>query len=270
MDENQQLKHLLETVLELSGFDFRNYAYSSLYRRVTHRVQSEKLRTIEQLDQKIRSNPDTLEQLLRGMTIHVTSMFRDPGFFRVVRDEVMPVWKTYPFIRLWVAGCSSGEEVYSLAILLHEADLLRRTRIYATDISEAMLDRAKSAVFPLSAMQDFTKAYHDAGGRCDFADYYTADRDSVIIRPFLRENIIFAAHNLVGDTSFNEFHGILCRNVMIYFDRTLQARVHRLLYDSLTDFGYLGLGKSETIRYTEQELQYKEVSARERIYRKVR
>ncbi|HEY9154167.1 MAG TPA: protein-glutamate O-methyltransferase CheR [Opitutaceae bacterium] len=270
MDENQQLKHLLDTVLDLTGFDFRNYAYSSLHRRVTHRVLAEKLHTIEELDQKIRSDPEALEQLLRTLTIHVTSMFRDPGFFRVLREEVVPVWQTYPFIRLWVAGCSSGEEVFSLAILLHEADLLRRTRIYATDVSEPMLDRAKAAVYPLSSMQDFTKAYHDAGGLSDFADYYTADRESVIIRPFLRENIVFAAHNLVGDTSFNEFHGILCRNVMIYFNRTLQARVHRLLYESLTNFGYLGLGKSETIRYTEQELHYEEVSARERIYRKTR
>lgn len=270
MDENQQLKHLLETILDLSGYDYRNYAYSSLYRRVTHRVHAEKLKTIEQLEEKIRRDPAALENLLRGMTIHVTSMFRDPGFFRVIREEVIPVWQTYPFVRVWVAGCSSGEEVFSLAILLHEANLLRRARIYATDISEPMLDKAKAAVFPLSAMQDFTKAYHETGGLNDFSDYYTADRDSVIIRSFLRENIVFAAHNLVGDTSFNEFHGILCRNVMIYFNRSLQARVHGLLYDSLADFGYLGLGKSETVRYTEQEIHYEEVSARERIYRKVR
>jgi chemotaxis protein methyltransferase CheR len=270
MDENQQLTDLLETVFDLSGCDFRNYAYSSLHRRVTHRVVAEKLETTEQLEAKIRRDPEALEHLLRGMTIHVTSMFRDPGFFRVIRRDIVPVWKTYPFIRLWVAGCSSGEEVFSLAILLHEAGLLPRTRIYGTDISEPMLEKAKTAIFPLASMQDFTKAYHDSGGLCDFSDYYTADRESVIIRPFLRENIIFASHNLVGDTSFNEFHGILCRNVMIYFNRNLQARVHRLLYDSLTDFGYLGLGRSETIRYTEQEIHYQEVSARERIYRKVR
>jgi len=269
MDENQQLTHLLETVLELSGLDFTNYAYSSVHRRVSHRIHSEKLASIEELREKIRTHPEVLERLLRALTVHVTSMFRDPGFFRVLREEVVPVWQTYPFARIWVAGCSSGEEVYSLAILLHEANLYRRARIYATDISEDMLARAKAAVYPLSSMQDFTRAYHDAGGLGDFSDYYTADRESVIIRPFLRENIVFAAHNLVGDTSFNEFHGILCRNVMIYFNRTLQARVHRLLYESLTDFGYLGLGRSETIRYTEQETHYEEISGRERIYKKL-
>ena len=270
MEENEQLKSLLETVLEVSGFDFRNYAYSSLHRRVAQRIQLEKLTTIGELQEKIRTDAEVLERLLRGLTVNVTSMFRDPGFYRVLREDVVPGWRTHPFLRLWVAGCSSGEEVYSLAILLHEEGLLSRVRVYGTDICEPMLNKAKAAVFPLASMQDYTKAYHDAGGRADFSDYYTADRDAVIMRPFLRENVIFAAHNLVGDTSFNEFHGVFCRNVMIYFNRTLQARVHHLLHDSLADFGYLGLGRSETLRDTEQEGRYEIISPRERIYRKLR
>ena len=268
--ENVQLTRLLDTLFERFGLDFRNYSYALLKRRVTRWASSESLASIEELRCKLLDDPAALERFTRSLTVHVTSMFRDTGFYRAIREKVIPVWRTYPFIRLWVAGCSSGEEVYSLAILLHEEGLYPRCRVYATDVSETILAKAKSGIFPLSAMQEYTRAYHEAGGRADFSDYYTADREAVVFRPFLRENTIFAAHNLVGDASFNEFHGIFCRNVMIYFNRELQSRVHELFYDSLTDFGYLGLGRSETIRYTARELNYEPISARERLFRKIR
>jgi chemotaxis protein methyltransferase CheR len=169
-----------------------------------------------------------------------------------------------------VAGCSTGEEVYSLAILLHEAGLYPRCRIYATDLREAVLDKARAGIFPLAMMRDYTRNYQQAGGQNAFAEYYTSDHELVVFRSFLKENIIFATHNLVSDASFNEFHIVMCRNVMIYFNRPLQERVRRLFHESLVTFGFLGLGRSESIRFSDSEPQYEVISAKERIYRKIK
>lgn len=267
-DENRALGQLLTTLYERFGIDFRDYAYSSLKRRVNSFCQAEGLTTFAQLEARLLDDIPLLGRLIRSLTIHVTSMFRDPGFYQILREQVIPIWQTYPFIRLWAAGCSTGEEVYSLAILLHEEGLHSRSRIYATDVSEPILAKARAGVVPLSSMQDYTRAYQAAGGRGDFSDYYTTDHESALLRPFLRTNIVFAPHNLVGDASFNEFHGIFCRNVMIYFNRALQTRVHRLLYDSLVSFGYLGLGRSESLRYSGVDHLYQAVSIKEKIYRR--
>jgi chemotaxis protein methyltransferase CheR len=191
-------------------------------------------------------------------------------FYRIFREKIIAVLRTYPFLRFWIAGCSTGEEVYSLAILLQEEGLYERSRIYATDVSDLVLAKAKSGIYPLAAMQEYTRNYQGAGGKHSFAEYYTADSEFAIFRPALRENVIFAVHNLVGDASFNEFHGIFCRNVMIYFNRALQERVHKLFYDSLLTYGYLGLGRSETIRFTPHENSFEEVAGREKLYRKIR
>jgi chemotaxis protein methyltransferase CheR len=267
--EASDIRLLLDTLYERAGIDFRSYAYSSLKRRILARVQGENVGSIAGLQKLVLHDPDCQTRLVTGLTIHVTAMFRDPSFYRLLRHEIVPVLRTYPFLRFWVAGCSTGEEVYSLAILLQEEGLYPRCRIYATDLNEAVLAKAQSGIFPVAAMQEYTRNYQRAEGNRSFADYYTADNDFAILRPDLRENMVFAAHNLVGDASFNEFHGIFCRNVMIYFNRTLQERVHRLFHESLLTYGYLGLGRSETIRFTPHAGAYEEVNAQEKLYRKI-
>jgi chemotaxis protein methyltransferase CheR len=183
---------------------------------------------------------------------------------------VVPLLRTYSFIRLWHAGCSSGEEAYSMAILLQEEGLYPRCRIYATDMSEAVLDRAKAGIFPLKVMQEYTENYLKAGGQSSFSEYYVAKYEHAMIRPSLKQNMVFAQHNLVTDRSINEFNAILCRNVTIYFNRSLQERVQKLLYDSLGRFGVLGLGHKESLRFTPFEACYEPVDAHEHIYRKMR
>jgi len=269
-DDFEDLRLLLETVHDRSGIDFRGYAYSSLRRRVARAVSDAGAANIAALHQRLKNDDGVLSNLVRMLTVHTTAMFRDPLFFRVFRRHVVPVLRTYPFVRLWVAGCSTGEEVYSLSILLLEEGIADRCRIYATDLSESVLDRARAGVFPLSAMQAYSSNYRAAGGTAPFSDYFTADSESVIFRRHLRDNVVFGTHNLVSDASFNEFHVILCRNVMIYFRRELQERVHKLFYDSLVTYGYLGLGRSEAIRFTAQARAYEALDGRERLFRKIK
>ncbi|MEA2493164.1 MAG: chemotaxis protein methyltransferase CheR, partial [Thermoleophilaceae bacterium] len=197
------------------------------------------------------------------------SMFRDPTFYRAFREKVVPLLRTYPFIRLWNAGCATGEETLSLAIVLEEEGLLERTRIYATDFNSGVVDRARRGEFPMSRMKTYTENYLKAGGGLEFSRYYTADGSVAAFSPSLLENIVFAQHNLVSDGSFNEFHGILCRNVLIYFGSPLQKRVHELFHNSLVNFGVLGLGHKETIRFTPLEHCYEPIDAREKLYRRV-
>jgi chemotaxis protein methyltransferase CheR len=211
--------------------------------------------------------PAALQRLVEVITVHVTAMFRDPQFYRVLRDKVLPVLRTYPLVRVWHAGCSTGEEVYSLAILLEEDGLYERCRIYATDMSSGALKRAEAGVLPLSAMRDNAANYTSAGGQGSLAQFYKVQGEKAVLRPTLRRNIVFAQHNLVTDHSFNEFNVVLCRNVLIYFNRPLQERVHGLLYQSLGRFGFLGLGARENVRFTPHEKQYQDLG--ERIYRKV-
>jgi chemotaxis protein methyltransferase CheR len=197
-------------------------------------------------------------------------MYRDPSFYAAFRKQVVPLLRTYPFTRVWVAGCSTGEEVYSLSILLQEEELYDRTRIYATDINESVLERARAGVFPLDKMREYTQNYINAGGTRAFSEYYTAKYDGAQFQRSLIENVVFAQHNLVSDRSFNEFNVIVCRNVMIYFDHALQDHVHRLFYESLMTFGVLGLGTKESIRFSPHEDCYEELDSVERLYRKVR
>jgi chemotaxis protein methyltransferase CheR len=263
------LRALVATIYEESGYDFRDYAFSSLKRRAKRQALNEGGLTLAELRHLVAGDPAAMTRLLVALTVHVTAMFRDPGFFLLLRQTVVPILKTYPFLRLWVAGCSTGEEVYSLAILLHEEGLYDRCRIYATDISDVVIDQARSGIYPLASMQEYTRNYQNAGGRQEFVDYYTADSENALFRPFLRENVVFAAHNLASDASFNEFHVICCRNVMIYFNRTLQDRVNALFTESLLTLGYFGLGRSESLRFSSHEESYEPVSAKERLYRKI-
>src|SRR3954449_8537710 len=230
--ETIELQLLLEGVYRRYGFDFREYAPASLKRRVWRRVFAEGTETISGLLARVLHEPAAMERLLLDLSINVTSMFRDPTFYAALREKVVPLLRTYPFTRIWVAGCSTGEEVYSLAILLAEEGLYDRTRIYATDINQAVLERAKLGVFPLDKMQEYTQNYLKAGGARSFSEYYVAAYDNAQFSRSLVDNVVFAQHNLAMDRGFNEFNLILCRNVMIYFDKTLQDRVHHLFYDS--------------------------------------
>jgi chemotaxis protein methyltransferase CheR len=268
--ETLELQLLLEGVFRQYGFDFREYASASLKRRVWRRVLAEGTGTIAGLLERVLHEPDVMERLLLDLSINVTSMFRDPTFYVAFREQVVPVLRTYPFTRIWVAGCSTGEEVYSLAILLTEEGVYDRTRIYATDINEVVIDRARGGVFPLDKMQEYTDNYIRAGGKRSFSEYYLAKYEGALFERTLTENVVWAPHNLVQDRGFNSFNVILCRNVMIYFDRTLQTRVHQLFYESLERFGILALGHKESIRFSGFEQYYEELDPLEKLYRKVR
>jgi chemotaxis protein methyltransferase CheR len=267
--EEIELALLLEGVFRKYGFDFREYASASLRRRVWRRVHAEGLSTISELQARLLHDPACMERLLLDLSINVTAMFRDPSFYNAFRTKVVPQLRTYPFTRIWVAGCSTGEEVYSLAILLREEGLYDRARIYATDINESVLERARTGVFPLEKMREYTQNYIKAGGTQAFSEYYLAKYDGAQFQRSLIDNVVFAQHNLVSDRSFNEFNVIVCRNVMIYFDRVLQDRVHELFYESLMTFGVLGLGHKEAIRFSPHADSFEELDPAEKLYRKV-
>ena len=268
--EEIEVRLLTEGIYRHYGFDFRDYSLPSLRRRIWKRVYAEGLTTISGLIEKVLHDAQSMERLLLDLSINTTAMFRDPTFYLTFRHKVVPMLRTYPFVRIWHAGCSTGEEVYSMAILLQEEGLYDRCRIYATDINEAVLQKAKSGIFPLSTMQENTSNYITGGGTGTFSDYYTARYDYAIFRPSLRENVVFAQHNLVTDASFNVFNVIFCRNVLIYFNNALQDRVQSLFLQSLEMFGILGLGKKESIKYTAVQDRYDELDADEKLYRRVR
>ncbi len=267
--ESVHVKLFLESLFLRYGYDFRGYAYPSMRRRILRLVTLEQVRGIPELQTRVLEDPACLERVLHSLTIHVTAMFRDPEFYEELRAKVIPVLRTYPFVRIWVAGCASGEEVYSLAILLHEENLYQRCRVYGTDISESVVQKGKSGTFPLAAMKDYTANYIRAGGKEDFSQYYTAHAGGAVFRPWLRDNVVFAQHNLVTDGSPNEFNLIFCRNVMIYFTSELQAQVHRLLYSSLVRLGVLALGRRESLRFTPHENDYEAIDANQRLFKKI-
>jgi chemotaxis protein methyltransferase CheR len=267
--EDIEVKLLLEGVYRYYGFDFRNYALASIKRRIWNTIHAEGLTTISGLQEKILHSPECMERFLYKLSVNVTSMFRDPSFFLTFRNKVVPILRTYPFIRIWHAGCSTGEEVYSMAILLHEEGLYHRSRLYATDINEMSLRKARTGIFPLESMKEYTQNYVLAGGKKSFSEYYTAAYENAIFSSNLKENIIFSQHNLATDHSFNEFNIILCRNVLIYFDKVLQMRVHKLFYESLVRFGILGLGRQESVKFTPHENDYKELESGEKLYRRI-
>ncbi len=266
--ETIELDLLLEGIYRLYGSDFRQYARASLRRRVWNMLRDERLDSISALQTRVLHDREAMERLLLHLTVHVTTMFRDPSFFLAFRKKVVPHLFSHPFVRIWHAGCSTGEEVYSLAILLQEEGLYDRARIYATDMNPLVVEKAKSGIFPAGQMQEFTQNYIRAGGNSAFSDYYTAQYEHAIFKSSLKKNIVFAQHNLAQDGSFNEFNVVLCRNVMIYFDPELQTRVHRLFHQSLRRFGILALGRRETILHTAHEHDYDVVDERERIYRR--
>jgi chemotaxis protein methyltransferase CheR len=267
--EEIEVALLLEAIHRRYGFDFREYAPASLKRRLWRRAHAEGVETISALQALVLHDPACMERLLLDLSINVTTMFRDPSFYAAFREKVVPQLRTYPFTRIWMAGCSTGEEVYSLAIVLAEEELLERTRIYATDINQAVIERARLGVFPLEKMQEYTQNYLAAGGTRAFSEYYLASYDGAVFDRSLVENAVFAQHNLVSDRGFNEFHVIVCRNVMIYFDRSLQERVFELFHESLARLGVLALGHKETIRLSSFARHYEEVDPVEKLWKKV-
>jgi len=265
-----EVELLLTAVAQRYGYDFRDYARASLLRRVRRALDKEGLHTFSALQDRLLHDRSCMRRFLDTLCVHATTMFRDADFYLALRKEVIPVLRTYPFVRIWHAGCSTGEEVHSLAILLEEEGLYDRCRIYATDLSETMLERARHGIYPLRTMQEYTVAYQRAGGRTAFSSYYVADRDNAVFSRALRRNIVFSQHNLACDRMFNEFQLVLCRNVMIYFSDPLRERVHQLIHDSLASFGVLGLGKKESVQFTKVADRYRELPGAARLYRRLR
>ena len=268
--EALEIELLLEGIFRRYGFDFREYASASLRRRLRRRMDGERVRTVSALQARVLHDPVVMERLLLDLSVNVTAMFRDPSFFLAFRSKVVPLLRTYPYTRVWVAGCSTGEEVYSLAILLAEEGLSERTRIYATDINQVVLDRARLGVFPLEKMREYTQNYIRSGGTRAFSEYYVARYDGALFARALVDNVVWAQHNLASDAGFNEFNVVSCRNVMIYFDKPLQEHVHTLFYESLAVFGVLALGQKESIRFSPHEGAFEELDESEKLFRKVR
>lgn len=267
--ETVEVELLLEGIYRYYGFDFRNYAFPFLKRRIQNRVRAEKVASISGLQERILHDSSVMDKLFEDFSINVTEMFRDPSFFLAFRKKVVPFLRNCPAIKIWHAGCSTGEEVYSMAILLHEEGLYDKTRIYATDVNSSVLTYAQKGEFPLQKMQLYTKNYLAAGGTRAFSEYYTAKQTKAAFHPFLTKNVVFAEHNLAADRSFNEFHVIICRNVMIYFNKLLQNRVYNLFHESLIQSGILGLGSKEGIKFTSITNFYEEVDPIEKLYRKI-
>jgi chemotaxis protein methyltransferase CheR len=263
-----EMEGILEILNHKFGYDFRDYAKASLLRRVNKFASENKISTAYDLEFFLLNTAGAFQLFLQEITVNVTELFRDPTYYAFLRNQVIPVLSSYPIIKIWHAGCSTGEEVFSMCILLHEAGLLNRTKIYATDINPQNIEKAKKGILPLRAMKDFTANYINAGGTHDFADYYTARYSHAIIHDVLRKSIIFSQHNLVVDQPFNEFQFISCRNVMIYFNRFLQDRVLQVFYDSLSSRGYLGIGLKETLAFSKVKGLFDTMDSQLKIYRR--
>ena len=267
MIKEEEVQILLTDLMDKYGYDFNDYSKASLKRRINRLFALDKFPSFAEFRYRVKNDEDYLKRFVEEITVNVTEMFRDPSFYAALRNEVLPVLATYPLIRIWHAGCSTGEEVYSMAILLQEAHLLQKSLLYATDINPDVLEKAKEGIFPLSQMKQYSENYIQSGGKKDFSEYYSSRYDRAKFDRKLTEKMIFATHNLVSDRSFNEFQLIMCRNVMIYFDKDLQDRVLMLFDESLEQLGFLGLGAKETIRFSPLISKYKQVS-KEKLWRK--
>jgi chemotaxis protein methyltransferase CheR len=265
---DQQVDLLLGDLIDHHGYDFTDYSRASFKRRVTRLMDQDRFLSFAEFRYRLTDDTNYLTRFVEQVTVNVTEMFRDPLFYRTLREQILPVLATWPMIRIWHAGCSTGEEVYSLAILLKEANLHHRSVQYATDINPSVLQKARAGIFPLSQMKQYSENYILSGGRADFSSYYTAHYASAKFDESLGKRVVLATHNLVSDGTFNEFQLILCRNVMIYFDKVLQDKAMRLFNDSLEPLGYLALGSKETVKFTSIADNFKQLENRERIWRK--
>ncbi len=259
---------LLEGIFRVHGHDFRDYAEASLHRRLRKWLGESPYATFSEAQGILLRDPRAFQGLIRGLAVRVTEMFRDPKAFRAVREEAFPHLRTYPFLKVWVAGCATGEEIYSMAILLEEEGFGQRYRIYATDLEAGAVEAARSGAYPLRDLQRFTQNYQQAGGRTAFSDYYTVRFEQAHFDPRLREHVVFSTHNLAVDAAFGEMHLVLCRNVLIYFKPVLKARVLELLDASTLPGGFLMLGQKESLGGTPLHGRYTETSPTLRLYRK--
>jgi chemotaxis protein methyltransferase CheR len=270
MTEPNELRELLESIRFIYGYDFTEYAELSLKRRISHFMISNKIGSMSALGKALLKEEALFEQFIQEITVNVTEMFRNPRFYSSLRKNIVKRLATYPFIRIWIAGSSTGEEIYSVAILLKEEGLLERSVIYATDIDQKALQSAREGIYSMRNMDHYAKSYMESGGKKDLSDYYTAKYDAVLLDRSLKQNIVFAVHNLTVDKSFNEFQLILCRNVLIYFNQSLQNKVLNLFYESLCPFGYLGLGNKESLLFTDRRKNFEEVDSKEKIFIKLK
>lgn len=267
--KDAELDVLLDELDQRYGYDFTQYARTSLKRRVNRLMIIDKFPSFAELLYRIKSDADYLNRLIEEITVNVTEMFRDPSLYKTIREQVLPILATHPFIRIWHAGCATGEEVYSMAIMLQEANLLHKSLLYATDINPSVIENIKRGIFPLSAMKQYSENYIAAGGKGDFSKYYTVVYDRAQFDQQLKSKMILATHNLVSDRSFNEFQIIFCRNVLIYFDKTLQDKVLTLFDDSLERLGFLVLGSKENIRFSKVASKFSQVGDKEKLWRKI-
>ena len=263
-----ELHLLLEAVYRVSGFDLREYAPATVKRRVAERVRAEGLATISGLLERVLHEPPAMARFVDALTHNASSPFREPAFFDAFRERVLPRLRTFPHVRIWVIG--SGEDAYSLALLLREAEFYHRTRIYATDASEGAIERAKAGAFPAELLDEYGARYAEAGGTRQFTDYVDIVGTQAVFKAGVREQIVFAQHNLASDGSFNEFHVVVARGVITHYNRTLSYRAHQVIYESLIRLGYLGVSAKESLRYTPHQRAYEELEATERFYRRLR
>ena len=267
--ENIEVELLIEAIYQKYGYDFRGYSRASVKRRLKYRLLLSGLETLTDMQREVLYDPDFFHVLLQDMSINVTEMFRDPAFYKTLREVILPSLTDHELIKVWHAGCSTGEEVYSMAILLTELGLYGKSRIYATDFDELVLNKAKDGIYPADLLQKYTKNYRDSGGIESFADYYSANYELVKMDTSLKKNILFSDHNLVSDGVFGDMDLIVCRNVLIYFGRKLQDRVFKLFADSLHAGAYLCLGTKETVRLSCYSELFENIANREKIYKKL-
>lgn len=266
--EEIEIDLLLEAVFQRCGYDFRSYARASIERRIRQHMSKTSFNVISEMIPEALRDLTFLSELIQCFSISVTDMFRDPYVYSAIREKVVPILKTYPHVKVWHAGCATGEEVYSMAVLLTEEGLYERASLFGTDFNEKALTRAKEGIYPISKLKEFTQNYQQAGGTSSFGNYYHANYDSAVMKSFLKKRITFAGHNLVTDSVFGEMHLVLCRNVLIYFNKNLQERVLRLFTDSLVRGGILCLGNKEDLLFTEVRDEYETVDEKAKIFKK--
>lgn len=268
MIDDQHLELFINEIFEHYGYDFGGYSHASFKRRLERVYQMDGFSSFQEFLHRIKNDIDYLTYVIEEITVNVTEMFRDPAFYKVLREDILPTLRSKPFIRIWHAGCSTGQEVFSMAVLLSEEGILQKSIIYATDLNQTVLESAKKGLFPLRLMKEYAENYRASGGKKDFSEYYTANYGFAKFDDELSRKMVFSQHNLVSDSSFNEFDLILCRNVMIYFDKDLQDRVLSLFDDSLAKLGYLALGTKETLRFTTVQKNFEQLR-KEKIWKKI-